>query len=107
HSQGGMTSNRILRNAFFEARVDGWISLSGGRLGGNPGRAEGFGPPSSAAPDSEEARARARQMSAMFARAAALLDTPPAQDISFIYTTGEREVDDRGVAETSAYAERL
>jgi poly(3-hydroxybutyrate) depolymerase len=107
HSQGGMTSNRILRDDFFKARVDGWISLSGGRLGGNPGRAEGFGPPSSAAPDSEEARARARQMSAMFARAAALLETPPEQDISFVYTTGEREVDDQGVPPGSAYAEHL
>jgi hypothetical protein len=39
HSQGGMTSNRIVRTAFFKDRVDGWLSLSGGRLGANPGRA--------------------------------------------------------------------
>src|SRR5215475_6816963 len=39
HSQGGLTSNRIIRTDFFKSRVDGWLSLSGGRLGGNPGRA--------------------------------------------------------------------
>ena len=42
HSQGGMTSNRLLRTPFFSERADGWLSLSGGRLGGSPGRA-GFG----------------------------------------------------------------
>lgn len=105
HSQGGMTSNRILREPFFKARVDGWISLSGGRLGGNPGRASRFGPPPTAPVASEEAQARARQMSSMFARAAALLGTLPENDISFIYTTGEREVDDKGVPTTSALAD--
>ena len=39
HSQGGMTSNRIVRTDYFKDKVDGWLSLSGGRLGGNPGRA--------------------------------------------------------------------
>ena len=34
-----MTSNRIVRTDFFKDKVDGWLSLSGGRLGGNPGRA--------------------------------------------------------------------
>ena len=34
HSQGGMTSNRIVRTDFFKDKVDGWLSLSGGRLGG-------------------------------------------------------------------------
>jgi hypothetical protein len=38
HSQGGMTSNRIVRTDFFKNRVDGWLSLSGGRLGGTLGR---------------------------------------------------------------------
>ncbi len=45
HSQGGMTSNRIVRTDFFKTRVDGWLSLSGGRLGGSAGRAGSFGPP--------------------------------------------------------------
>lgn len=33
HSQGGMTSNRLLQQDFFQQRVDGWLSLSGGRIG--------------------------------------------------------------------------
>jgi poly(3-hydroxybutyrate) depolymerase len=111
HSQGGMTSNRILRSSFFQNRADGWISLSGGRLGGNPGRADDFGPPpvaaAAAAPPSAEAQARARMMGEMFARAATLLDTPPDNDISFIYTTGEREVDGHGVPADSAHARQL
>src|SRR6185369_5809709 len=44
HSQGGMTSNRIVRTDFFKDKVDGWLSLSGGRLGGSPGRAATFAP---------------------------------------------------------------
>src|SRR6267143_4914079 len=44
HSQGGMTSNRIVRTDFFKDKVDGWLSLSGGRLGGNPGRSATFAP---------------------------------------------------------------
>ena len=34
HSQGGMTSHRLLReDRFFQDRVDGFVSLSGGRIG--------------------------------------------------------------------------
>ena len=44
HSQGGMTSNRLLRTEFFADRVDGWLSLSGGRLGPAE-RAANAGPP--------------------------------------------------------------
>jgi pimeloyl-ACP methyl ester carboxylesterase len=33
HSQGGMTANRLLGDDFFKKRVDGWLSLSGGRIG--------------------------------------------------------------------------
>mgnify|MGYP003693711259 CR=1 FL=1 len=39
HSQGGLTSNRIVRTDFFKDKVDGWLSLSGGRLGGTPAAA--------------------------------------------------------------------
>src|SRR5712691_11881841 len=82
HSQGGMTSNRIVRTDFFKDKVDGWLSLSGGRLGGNPGR------------------------SAAFAAAAAALREPPVADFSFIYETGQRELDDKGVPETSEWAKK-
>src|SRR5687767_9505779 len=45
HSQGGMTSNRLLRTDFYASRVDGWLSLSGGRIGPAPRPEGGFGPP--------------------------------------------------------------
>src|SRR6202790_1838880 len=94
HSQGGMTSNRLVRTDFFKDRVDGWLSLSGGRLGGNPGRASSFGPRTA----STETPAAAG-----FAAAAAALREPPPSDFSFIYETGQREMDDKGVPETSTW----
>ena len=42
HSQGGMTSNRLVRTDFFKEKVDGWLSLSGGRLGPTPPIPPGF-----------------------------------------------------------------
>jgi pimeloyl-ACP methyl ester carboxylesterase len=99
HSQGGMTSNRILRTDFFKERVDGWLSLSGGRLGGNPGRpAGGFGPPRAAG-----SAAPAAPPAGMAAALAALRE-PPEADFSFIYTSGQREMDDKGLPEASAWA---
>jgi hypothetical protein len=55
HSQGGMTSNRIVCTDFFANKVDGWLSLSGGRIGRaeipasffvRPGTPPGSPPPS-------------------------------------------------------------
>jgi hypothetical protein len=110
HSQGGMTSNRIIRTDFFKNKVDGWLSLSGGRLGGQPGRAASFGPPrttTSATPAAGAASAAGTSTNltpASMAAAAAALREPPASDFSFIYETGEREMDDKGIPETSAWA---
>jgi poly(3-hydroxybutyrate) depolymerase len=101
HSQGGMTSNRLMRTEFFQKRVDGWLSLSGGRLGGNPGRAGSFGPPRSAS-----TMPSALTPSALSAAAAALRELPPGE-FSHIYTTGEREMDEKGVPATSEWAKRL
>jgi len=106
HSQGGLTSNRLVRTPFFKSRVDGWLSLSGGRLGGNPGRASGFGPPPAAgAPGAPAATAATPAASAMAAAMAALRE-PPDADFSFIYETGRREIDDKGVPETSDWARK-
>jgi len=122
HSQGGMTSNRLVRTDFFKDKVDGWLSLSGGRLGGNPGRAANFGPPravtpgagatGSAASGAQTASASggsdrpgAPAGSSLAATMAALRELPAA-DFSFIYTTGRREIDDRGVPETSDWARK-
>jgi hypothetical protein len=101
HSQGGMTSNRIVRTDFFKDRVDGWLSLSGGRLGGNPGRAGSFGPPRAATPTGGRAPA------AGLAAAAAALRELPAGDFSFVYETGQREMDDKGIPETSEWATKF
>src|SRR5687768_16693292 len=60
HSQGGMTSNRLLRTDFYAQRVDGWLSLSGGRIGPAARPADGFGPPRAAAPDGGETPRRGR-----------------------------------------------
>ena len=107
HSQGGMTSNRILRTDFFKDRVDGWLSLSGGRLGGDPGLAANFGPPriapAGAAPaGGSGASAPARPPG--FAAAMAALREPPAADFSFIFETGRREMDEKGLPESSTWA---
>jgi Alpha/beta hydrolase family len=97
HSQGGMTSNRIVRTDFFKDRVDGWLSLSGGRLGGNPGRAGSFG----------AGRAAATAPAAGIAAAAAALRELPAGEFSFVYETGQREMDDKGIPESSEWAAKL
>ena len=78
HSQGGMTSSRLLReDPFFQSRVDGWLSLSGGRIGPAE-RAPNAGPPM-----------RAGQTMTMPRPAP---PEPPPCDLSFIYTTGEHEI---------------
>jgi pimeloyl-ACP methyl ester carboxylesterase len=107
HSQGGMTSNRLIRTDFFKDKVDGWLSLSGGRLGGNPGRSATFSPVAGAsatpgaAPASAPASGAGAGNSAMSSAMAALRE-PPAADFSFIYTTGEREIEK--LSETSEWA---
>lgn len=103
HSQGGLTSNRIVRTDFFKDKVDGWLSLSGGRLGGNPGRAATFGPPRAPASAAPGTNSTAPAASAISASMAALRE-PPAADFSFIYTTGQREMDDKGLPDASAWA---
>ena len=98
HSQGGMTSNRLLStNQYFADRVDGWLSLSGGRLGLAAERAAHAGPPRS-----EAERAR---MEEIFARRRIFEPPPPpTADFSFIYATGEHEI--TSLPETSSWAER-
>src|SRR5690349_10503972 len=77
HSQGGMTSNRLLRDPWWAERVDGWLSLSGGRIG--PAKfVEDFGPPRT-----EEER---KAMGSFLARAASA--SPPRlhdADFSFVF----------------------
>jgi hypothetical protein len=90
HSQGGMTSNLLLGTEYFAKRVDGWLSLSGGRIGpitlpetffpgGQPPQLPAGGP--------RPGRA-----------------TMPDADISFIFTSGAREMVE--LPSTSPWAEK-
>jgi pimeloyl-ACP methyl ester carboxylesterase len=103
HSQGGMTSNRIVRTDYFKDKVDGWLSLSGGRLGTNPGRGNfaGMAAPPGAARGAAPAGGRGAAPPT-----AAATGLPPT-DFSFIYETGQREMDEKGLPEVSQWAQRL
>ncbi|HSZ52064.1 MAG TPA: hypothetical protein VK801_10875 [Caulobacteraceae bacterium] len=91
HSQGGMTSSRLLReDPFFQERVDGWLSLSGGRIGPAE-RAPNAGPPP--APG---------QPPMTFPRMPPA--GPPPCDFSFIFAVGEHEI--ASLPETSPWAEK-
>jgi pimeloyl-ACP methyl ester carboxylesterase len=85
HSQGGMTSNRLLlEDPFFQQRVDGWLSLSGGRIGAIELPPSFFTRPAGSPPlprfdQDPNAPAPGRAIA------------PPC-DISFIFATGEHEM---------------
>ena len=95
HSQGGMTSNRLLATEWFADRVDGWLSLSGGRIG-RADLASNFGPPP--LPGHAPFRPDAATLARMGAAA-----TPDA-DFSFIFATGEHEI--ASLPATSPWAEK-
>lgn len=82
HSQGGMTSNRIVCTDFFRDKVDGWLSLSGGRIGRAEIAADFFGPdgpPAALAGDDADAPRPG-------------VGVMPDCDLSFIFTSGEHEI---------------
>lgn len=92
HSQGGMTSNRLLReDSFFKDRVDGWLSLSGGRIGPIE-LPESFFRPVGERPQLPAGGPRP-------GRAAM-----PDCDLSFIFATGEHEM--VSLPESSPWAEK-
>jgi len=92
HSQGGGTSHRLVCTAFFGDKVDGLLSLSGGRIG-RAGLVPAFGPP---APDGTPPPPRERRFP----------DTGlPDCEFSHIYTTGEYEIVE--LPDTSPWAERF
>lgn len=97
HSQGGMTSRRIICSSYFAGKVDGFLSLSGGRVGGSPGRPEGgFGPAPQAGAPAPAAPA-----------AQTVAPPPPAEptcDFSFIYATGEYEI--ASLPDSSSWAQK-
>jgi pimeloyl-ACP methyl ester carboxylesterase len=92
HSQGGMTSNRIVCTDYFKDKVDGWLSLSGGRIGPAAIAPDFFGP-SGRPPAPSDPNAPRPGFGAM-----------PACDISYIFESGELEI--TGLPTTSPIAER-
>ncbi len=89
HSQGGQTSARLLQDAFFRDRVDGWLSLSGGRLGGHERPDAFFLPVRGTVPPPSERPAP---------------PPLPDTDLSFIFAIGEHEI--VTLPETSPWAEK-
>lgn len=94
HSQGGMTSNRLLKSDYFANRVDGWLSLSGGRIGPAEIPASFF----------EGGRPRPRMPAVSADGPAPGRAVPPDCDFSFIFATGEHEI--VKLPETSPWAEK-
>lgn len=90
HSQGGFTSHRLLNTEYFAKRVDGWLSLSGGRIGPAP-RSATAGPPQ---PPGEAPRPRMA------------LERPPVPDcdFSFIFAVGEHEIE--SLPDSSPWADK-
>jgi len=91
HSQGGATSRRLVCTEFFAGKVDGFLSLSGGRLGGAAPRAANAGRPAQAG-DPPPAPAPAAAASPPAAAAAAAPPADPDCDFSHIYAIGEHEI---------------
>ena len=88
HSQGGLTSTRIICSDFFATKVDGFLSLSGGRVGGQAGRATNFGIP----PQAGAAAAGRATPPAGPPAGALVIPPPPMCDFSHIFETGEHEI---------------
>ena len=88
HSQGGLTSTRIVCSDFFKTKVDGFLSLSGGRIGGQAGRAANFGVP----PVSGAAQTGRGAAPPAIPPGALVIPPPPTCDFSHIFETGEHEI---------------
>jgi hypothetical protein len=86
HSQGGSTSRRLVCSNFFRNRVDGFLSLSGGRLGGSPQRSPTAGRPRQADDPAADPSLPPP------ARRAQIAD--PTCDFSHIFAIGEHEIVD-------------
>jgi pimeloyl-ACP methyl ester carboxylesterase len=101
HSQGGMTSSRLLaKHPFFAERVDGWLSLSGGRVGGQAPFVDDFGPPRT-----DEEREQLAAFTSARRGDARKVPPPHEAEFSFIFCVGEHEI--TSLPETSTWAERF
>ncbi len=106
HSQGGITSRRIVCSPYFRDKVDGYISLSGGRVG-NPtgyvriGAAQGA--PGGGAPARGATSPAAPAGRAGGVAPAAAAQPPLDCDFSYIYSQGELE---GSIPATSTWADK-
>ncbi|MBC7983483.1 MAG: alpha/beta hydrolase [Candidatus Obscuribacterales bacterium] len=91
HSQGGMTSNRIICTDYFKDKVDVRISLSGGRIGPTTPANRGFGAGAVPVYRSGEPAADAASQRPRTPPAAASGPAGGACDYSFIFAIGEYE----------------
>lgn len=98
HSQGGMTSNRLLNDPWWGDRVDGWVSLSGGRIGQAPFVSD-FGPPRTEQ-EQKQMEGTRRRMGGGAGRTASLHEA----DFSFVFAVGEHEIE--SLPDSSPWAER-
>ena len=106
HSQGGQTSNRLLTTDFFRERLDGWLSLSGGRLGSKREDVRAPIPRGSVTtgPRPPAAGAPARPTAMRLAADASVLPDFP---FSHIYSSGEHELTAAGLPDRSPWAEQI
>jgi hypothetical protein len=109
HSQGGMTSNRLVRTDFFKERVDGSLSLSGGRLGPTPPIPASFftAAGGTARGPARGANALPNPGPAGLAAAMAPLCELPTGNFSFIFETGQHELGDQPIPDASPWATKL
>ncbi|MCB1670902.1 MAG: hypothetical protein R3F41_16180 [Gammaproteobacteria bacterium] len=96
HSQGGSTSRRLVCTEFFRDKVDGFLSLSGGRLGGSPQRSPDAGRPRQADDPPPAARTTPPTLRTEVEQ--------PDCDFSHIFAIGEHEIVE--LPTTSTWAER-
>jgi hypothetical protein len=97
HSQGGATGQRIVCSDYFRTKVDGFFSLSGGRVGGATQRNPDYNAPAPGAPVPaavpNQGPGPARPPGAAPpAPAARRTDGPMTCDYSFIYDSGQYEI---------------
>ena len=94
HSYGGMTANRLICDGFFAGKADGWLSLSGGRVG--PAQVTpGFGP-------AHPVKSGRGALGPNQPHPGAAIT--PSCDFNYIFETGEKEI--MALPATSPLADR-